>query len=150
MADTPRPEGIRFHAARFSAPPALTDTSVLSFVDNPSAPAVSLTVAQEALAGGQPAFKVYVDEQQRAAQKAVPGYATTHTAERTVSGAPGFFVEGVVPSAGRGRRVLQLYVLDETRGRVFVVTATAADADAARARSALQHIEESFVLEVAP
>lgn len=146
MADS-RADQVRFHGARFTAPPQLVDTSVLSFVDTVGAPSVSLTIAQERLAGGAPALTVYVDDQQRAAQRAVPGYAMVARTERTVGGAAAILVEGSAPSPGKKRRVLQLYVLDAPRARVFVITATAAEADAARARAAIEHLAADFTLE---
>ncbi|MCC7073618.1 MAG: DcrB-related protein [Deltaproteobacteria bacterium] len=146
MADS-RAAQVLFHGARFSAPPALTDTSVLSFVDHVGTPSLSLTVAQERLSGGAPALTVYVDEQQRAAQKAVPGYAMVARTERSVGGAAALLVEGSAPSPGKKRRVLQLYVLDAPHERVFVVTATAAEAEVARARAVVEHVATGFTLE---
>ena len=135
---------VAFHSARFSAPPSMEDTSVLSFVDRVASPTMSLTVATEALARGAASFRVYVDEQQRAAQRAVPGYAAASTQERTVGGAQAFVVEGIAPSPTKPRRVIQLYVLDAARDRVFVVTATAQDAEAQRARDAIDHVARTF------
>ena len=145
MTDTASP--ITFHGARFAPPRALVDTSVLSFVDKPGAPALSLTVATDALTGGAQALKVYVDDQQRAAQKAVPGYAATSTVEKQVAHAPAFVVEGQAPSPGRTRVVVQLYVLDARRERVFVVTATGVQSELARVRAAVDEIAQTFSLE---
>ena len=138
---------VRFHGARFAPPTTLIDTSVLSFVDRTGTPTLSLTVAQEPHAGGASALKVYVDEQQRAAQQAVPGYATLAQTERKVGGALAWLGERSAPSPGKKRQVIQLYVLDAARGRVFVVTATAVEADAARARAAVERIANTFTLE---
>jgi hypothetical protein len=137
---------IHFHSARFEPPAGWVDNSVLSFVDRANAPGLSLTVAQEALTGGEPALAAYVADQQRAAQKAVPGYASVSTTARKIANAPALFVEGTAPSAARTRRVVQLYVLDAPRDRVFIVTATAGDADAARLRDAVEHVGKTFQL----
>lgn len=142
-----RMDRVHFHGARFAPPPSLLDTSVLSFVDRAGSPSLSLTVAQEALVGGAPALKVYVEEQQRAAQQAVPGYAAIARDQRTVGGAAAWLVEGTAPSPGKKRVVIQLYVLDAPHACVFVVTATAAASDAAHARAAVEHIAAGFTLE---
>ncbi len=138
---------VHFHGISFAPPETLIDTSVLSFIDRQGTPTLSLTVAQEQHTGGAAALKVYVDGQQRAAQQAVPGYAVLAQSERTVGGARAWLVEGSAPSPGRKRQVIQLYVLDAARERVFVVTATAVTGDAARARDAIEHIATTFTLE---
>jgi hypothetical protein len=146
MADTTNAP-VRFHGASFAPPGTLVDTSVLSFVDKVGTPTLSLTIAQDTLTGGEQALKVYVDDQQRAAQKAVPGYAMTGLTERNVAGAAAVLVEGQAPSPGKKRHVSQLYVLDAARERVFVVTATCADTDAVRAKDAVEQLAKTFKLE---
>ncbi len=146
MADS-RADHVRFRGARFPVPPALQDTSVLSFVDQLGTPTLSLTVAHEHLTGGAPALSVYVDDQQRAAQKAVPGYAMVTRTDRTVGGAAAVLVEGSAPSPGKKRRVLQLYVIDAPGERVFVITATTAESEVARARAAVEHLAAGFTFE---
>lgn len=139
---------ISWNGLAFALPPSMIDQTVLTFVDK--AQAVSVTVSQEKLEGGRPALLRYVSEQLADIQSAVPGYAVTSQTERSAgAGAtalPGIHVEAqVVPmGAGKKRWQHQLFVLDESKSRVFIATVTAIDGNAAQATELLDAMAASI------
>ncbi len=131
---------VSYRGLRFAQPVGLVDTSVLTFVDRPQAPTVSLAFSQQALSGGTPALLRYVREQLSIVLGSVAGYAVTQQRDAHVADAAAVVVDAVAPE----RVVFQLYALDAARGRVVVVTVSAQKHDAARARAAFDDVVGSL------
>lgn len=117
--------------------PALTDESVLTFVDASDAPSLSVTVTKEPLAGGKPALLRYVDAQLAHIQRAALGYTVTSQGERAVGPpagrSPAIHVQATINALGSKRVQHQLYVLAGDRVVVVAITADATRETAALA-----------------
>lgn len=124
----------------FPLPSSMVDQTVLSFVDKAEAPTTSVTVSQEALAGGKAALLRYVGAQLDEMKRGVPGYAVLKQEERALGGVSGLHVEAVVKNAAGHRVQHSLYILDEPRGRVIIATVTAHESSSARARELVDGI----------
>jgi hypothetical protein len=137
---------VEYAGVRFRLPFSLADRTVLAFVDRDDAPTLSVTVAQETLAGGKPALLRYVTDQLAALRRELPGFTVVNQREDALGGAPAVTVEALV-QAGRDRRgQRQLYVLDEPRQRVIVATVSAQQAHDKRAAEALDELVRSLQL----